>query len=228
MLVISIIDTNRAEEMSLGRAEGSSNRCPQIVAGDEILIPVDVDKEYQVKVKNLPTAMSDQSGYQCVLIIEGVEIVVEGQRVDQHTVNCQSLRYAYSEKVSNKLVPLKLRWNNGFYVDNPDQVQVNLYKCGVEGSNCGVCHQRNLKYKCGWCESGNEAQKCTVVGTCSQVTHWLTRDKICPDPTITGCGTPMSDALLLVLECVHYTRTYRARERHVLALVQHGSLETVL
>ncbi|XP_070559697.1 plexin-A2-like [Ptychodera flava] len=166
-------------------AEGSSDRCPQITAGDEILIPVDVDQEYQVKGKNFPTATSGQSGYQCVLIIEGLEVVVDGLRVDEQTVRCQSAKYVYAQEVSNKLVPLKLRGNSGFDVDNPDNVQVNLYKCDVGRSNCGVCHQADLKYNCGWCESGDEEHKCTVVSKCSQVTHWLTRDKICPDPTIT-------------------------------------------
>ncbi|XP_070559695.1 plexin-A2-like [Ptychodera flava] len=165
-------------------AEGSSDRCPQITAGDDILIPVDVDQEYQVKGKNFPTATSGQSGYQCVLIIEGVEVVVDGQRVDEQTVRCQSSKYVYAQEVSNMLVPLKLRWKSGFDVDNPDNVQVNLYKCDVGRSNCGVCHQADLKYECGWCESRDEEQKCTVVSKCSQVTHWLTRDKICPDPTI--------------------------------------------
>ncbi|XP_070557361.1 plexin-A4-like [Ptychodera flava] len=128
---------------------------------------------------------SGQNFYQCVLIVEGVEVVVDGQRVDQWTVKCQSSRYVYSQEVGNKLVPLKLRWNRGFDIDNPDNVRVNLYKCDGGRSNCGFCHQANPKYHCGWCESGDEEHKCTIVSKCSQVTHWLTRDKICPDPTIT-------------------------------------------
>ncbi|XP_077977579.1 plexin-A2-like [Glandiceps talaboti] len=164
---------------------GGSDSCPRIEGGQEILIPVDLSKDYEVTGQNFPVLSPEHSGYQCVLDIEGEVVVVDGQMLDPGKIKCQSSKYMYAADVSSKLVPLQLRWNNDFYVDNPDDVKVTLYKCDVSRPNCGVCHQVDIKYQCGWCEIPSDNQKCTVINKCNPVNNWLTRDNLCPNPTIT-------------------------------------------
>nr|XP_006820080.1 PREDICTED: plexin-A4 [Saccoglossus kowalevskii] len=161
----------------------SSQQCPQIKEGAETLIPVDLSQEFYVVGVNFPQPSDGQTGYDCILHIEGVEVTVTGERESTESIKCQSSKYMYSEDVSSKLVSLQLKWNNDFEIDNPDNVKVNLYKCDVGRPNCGVCHQAELKYQCGWCNSVNE-QKCTVVNKCNPINSWLTREEICPNPTI--------------------------------------------
>ncbi|XP_077977587.1 plexin-A2-like [Glandiceps talaboti] len=164
---------------------GGSDSCPRIEGGQEILIPVDLSKDYEVTGQNFPVISPEHSGYQCVLDIEGEVVVVDGQMLDPGKIKCRSSKYMYTADVSSILVPLQLRWNNDFYVDNPDDVKVTLYKCDVSRPNCGVCHQVDIKYQCGWCEIPSDNQKCTVINKCNPVTNWIARDKLCPNPTVT-------------------------------------------
>nr|XP_006814462.1 PREDICTED: plexin-A4-like [Saccoglossus kowalevskii] len=162
----------------------SSQQCPQIKESAETIIPVDLPEEFYVVGENFPQPLDGQTGYECILHIEGVEVIATGERESAECIKCRSYKYMYSEDVISKLVTLQLKWNNDFEIDNPDNIQVNLYKCDVERPNCGICQQAELKYQCGWCNNVNE-QKCTVVDKCNPEDSWLTREDICPNPTIT-------------------------------------------
>ncbi|XP_077862313.1 plexin-A2-like [Saccoglossus kowalevskii] len=162
----------------------SSQQCPQIKESAETLIPVDLSAEIYVVGENFPQPLDGQTGYECILHIEGAEVITTGERESSESIKCRSFKYMYSEDVISKLVTLQLKWNNDFEIDNPDNVQVNLYKCDVGRSNCGKCQQAELKYQCGWCNSVNE-QKCTVINKCNPRNSWLTSEEICPNPTIT-------------------------------------------
>uniref|UniRef100_A0A8C6T0Y3 Plexin A2 n=1 Tax=Neogobius melanostomus TaxID=47308 RepID=A0A8C6T0Y3_9GOBI len=172
-----------------GRVNASED-CPQLVRSEEILIPAGEVKPITLKAKNLPQPQSGQRGYECVLHIQGVSHRVTALRFNSSSVQCQNSSYLYEGmKISELPVDFSVVWNGNFIIDNPENIQVHLYKCAAQRDSCGLCLKADRKFECGWCSGEG---RCTLRHHCPPIspyaTRWLnmnTKNVKCTNPRIT-------------------------------------------
>uniref|UniRef100_A0A8C2WM70 Plexin-A2 n=1 Tax=Cyclopterus lumpus TaxID=8103 RepID=A0A8C2WM70_CYCLU len=166
-----------------GRVNASED-CPQLVRSEEILIPAGEVKPITLKAKNLPQPQSGQRGYECVLHIQGVSHRVTALRFNSSSVQCQNSSYMYEGmKISELPVDFSVVWNGNFIIDNPENIQVHLYKCAAQRDSCGTCLKAERKFQCGWCSGEG---RCTLRHHCPPInpytTRWLNLAKINSPP----------------------------------------------
>uniref|UniRef100_A0A3P9QG52 Plexin A2 n=2 Tax=Poecilia reticulata TaxID=8081 RepID=A0A3P9QG52_POERE len=174
----------------------TSEDCPQLVPSEEILIPAGEVKPITLKAKNLPQPQSGQRGYECVLHIQGVSHRVTALRFNSSSVQCQNSSYLYEGmRISELPVDFSVVWNGNFIIDNPENIQVHLYKCAAQRDSCGMCLKADRKFQCGWCSGEG---RCTLRHHCPLInpytTRWLnlsTKNVKCTNPRITEV-TPMA------------------------------------
>ncbi|XP_047440578.1 plexin-A2 [Mugil cephalus] len=172
-----------------GRVNASED-CPQLVRSEEILIPAGEVKPITLKAKNLPQPQSGQRGYECVLHIQGTSYRVTALRFNSSSVQCQNSSYVYEGmKISELPVDFSVVWNGNFIIDNPENIQVHLYKCAAQRDSCGMCLKAERKFQCGWCSGEG---KCTLRHHCPPInpytTRWLnlsSKNVKCTNPRIT-------------------------------------------
>uniref|UniRef100_A0A671WGU2 Plexin A2 n=1 Tax=Sparus aurata TaxID=8175 RepID=A0A671WGU2_SPAAU len=172
-----------------GRVNASED-CPQLVRSEEILIPAGEVKPITLKARNLPQPQSGQRGYECVLHIQGVSHRVTALRFNSSSVQCQNSSYLYEGmKISELPVDFSVVWNGNFIIDNPENIQVHLYKCAAQRDSCGMCLKAERKFQCGWCSGEG---KCTLRHHCPPInpytTRWLnlsSKNVKCTNPRIT-------------------------------------------
>uniref|UniRef100_A0A8C2WN10 Plexin-A2 n=1 Tax=Cyclopterus lumpus TaxID=8103 RepID=A0A8C2WN10_CYCLU len=155
-----------------GRVNASED-CPQLVRSEEILIPAGEVKPITLKAKNLPQPQSGQRGYECVLHIQGVSHRVTALRFNSSSVQCQNSSYMYEGmKISELPVDFSVVWNGNFIIDNPENIQVHLYKCAAQRDSCGTCLKAERKFQCGWCSGEG---RCTLRHHCPPINPYTTR-----------------------------------------------------
>uniref|UniRef100_A0AAQ4RM11 Plexin-A2 n=1 Tax=Gasterosteus aculeatus aculeatus TaxID=481459 RepID=A0AAQ4RM11_GASAC len=155
-----------------GRVNASED-CPQLVRSEEILIPVGEVKPITLKARNLPQPQSGQRGYECVLHIQGVDHRVTALRFNSSSVQCQNSSYLYEGmKISALPVDFSVVWNGNFIIDNPENIQVHLYKCAAQRDSCGTCLKAERKFQCGWCSGEG---RCTLRHHCPPINPYTTR-----------------------------------------------------
>ncbi|XP_049342433.1 plexin-A2 [Astyanax mexicanus] len=172
-----------------GRVNASED-CPQLVRSEEILIPAGEVKPITLKARNLPQPQSGQRGYECVLHIQGVSHRVTALRFNSSSVQCQNSSYLYEGmRISELPVDFSVVWNGNFIIDNPENIQVHLYKCGAQRDSCGMCLKAERKFQCGWCSMEG---RCTLRHHCPMsnpyTSRWLnlaTTNVKCTNPRIT-------------------------------------------
>ncbi|TKS76662.1 Plexin-A2 Semaphorin receptor OCT [Collichthys lucidus] len=164
--------------------------CPQLVRSGEILIPAGEVKPITLKARNLPQPQSGQRGYECVLHIQGVSHRVTALRFNSSSVQCQNSSYLYEGmRISELPVDFSVVWNGNFIIDNPENIQVHLYKCAAQRDSCGMCLKADRKFQCGWCSGEG---RCTLRHHCPPInpytTRWLnlsSKNVKCTNPRIT-------------------------------------------
>ncbi|GLD50353.1 plexin-A2-like protein [Lates japonicus] len=74
-------------------------------------------------------------------------------------------------------------------IDNPENIQVHLYKCAAQRDSCGMCLKAERKFQCGWCSGEG---RCTLRHHCPPInpytTRWLnlsSKNVKCTNPRIT-------------------------------------------
>ncbi|KAL7864351.1 hypothetical protein AOLI_G00157710 [Acnodon oligacanthus] len=172
-----------------GRVNASED-CPQLVRSEEILIPAGEVKPITLKARNLPQPQSGQRGYECVLHIQGVSHRVTALRFNSSSVQCQNSSYLYEGmRISELPVDFSVVWNGNFIIDNPENIQVHLYKCGAQRDSCGMCLKAERKFQCGWCSMEG---RCTLRHHCPMsnpyTSRWLnlaTTNVKCTNPRVT-------------------------------------------
>ncbi|KAK6308309.1 hypothetical protein J4Q44_G00215800 [Coregonus suidteri] len=92
-------------------------------------------------------------------------------------------------KISELPVDFSVVWNGNFIIDNPDNIQVHLYKCAAQRDSCGMCLKAQRKFQCGWCSGEG---RCTLRHHCPPLnpntTRWLdlsSKNVKCTNPRIT-------------------------------------------
>ncbi|XP_062842202.1 plexin-A2-like [Trichomycterus rosablanca] len=168
----------------------SSELCPQLVGSGEVLVAAGEVTPVTLSARNLPQPQSGQRGYECVFNLQGATHRVTALRFNSTSVQCQNRSYLYEGmKVGELAVDLSIVWNNNFIIDNPERIQVHLYKCAAQRESCGACLKADRRFGCGWCvgESRCTLRKhCTSPGA-SPGTSWLRPDhhSKCTNPRIT-------------------------------------------
>ncbi|KAF2368829.1 IPT domain [Trinorchestia longiramus] len=160
---------------------------------DELLAPDGAPTELSLSVRNLPVPHSGQTGFQCLVSIEGATMLVSARVVKDGTgiVVCESTVYRYQAMTSEYEAHLTLVWNRDHVVDSRS---LTLYKCGVLGAHrghadCSLCVTRPPRYRCSWCGGAcNFAAECPAAARPLLSPHHedqslLASDK-CPTPRI--------------------------------------------
>ncbi|XP_066526275.1 plexin-A2-like [Hoplias malabaricus] len=182
----------------------TSEECPQLVRGGEIVIPAGEIRPITLKAKNLPQPQSGQRGYECVLHIQNISHRVTALRFNSTSVQCQNSSYMYEGlKLSELAVDLSIVWNSNFIIDNPERIKVQLYKCGAQRESCGLCLKADRRFCCGWCVAES---RCTLRKHCSTLTaRWLEpnmHNSKCTHPRITEvspmAGPPEGGTLVTI------------------------------
>ncbi|XP_062396136.1 plexin-A2 [Sardina pilchardus] len=172
-----------------GRVNASED-CPQLVRSEQILIPAGEVKPITLKARNLPQPQSGQRGYECVLHIQGLSHRVTALRFNSSSVQCQNSSYLYEGmKISELPVDFSVVWNGNFIIDNPENIQVHLYKCAAQRDSCGQCLKAERRFQCGWCSGEG---RCSLRHHCPlpnpYAGRWLNMDNKnvkCTNPRIT-------------------------------------------
>ncbi|XP_069694417.1 plexin-B isoform X10 [Periplaneta americana] len=150
--------------------------CPRFRRpAEDILLPNNVPKEIILEVENLPHPQVGHTGFQCIVTIEGANMILPA-RVDNPFIVCDKTTYSYEANTGEYQASVTIVWNRNHHVDT---INVVLYKCDILGSHrehpdCSLCVTRNAKYQCTWC-----ANTCSFSESCMH-----TPVSECPKPRI--------------------------------------------
>ncbi|MEJ1285834.1 hypothetical protein NN561_016831 [Cricetulus griseus] len=162
----------------------SSCPCVENVQGS-LLIPVHVEREIQLRGRNLRLFQDGPRNSECVMELEGLEVAVEAQVECEPPpdtwchVKCQQHQFSYQALQPELQVGLFLRWAGGLRVDSADGLYVVLYDCSVGHGDCSRCQTALPQYGCVWCEG--EHPRCVAREACHEAETVATQ---CPAPLI--------------------------------------------
>nr|XP_055199274.1 plexin-B1 isoform X2 [Nyctereutes procyonoides] len=169
------------EEVNQG---ASSCPCVDSVQGST-LIPVHVEREVRLLGRNLHLFQDSPGDNECVMELEGREVVVEA-RVEcepppdtQCHVTCQQHQLSYEALQPELRVGLFLRRAGRLRVDSADGLHVVLYDCSVGHGDCSRCQTAMPQYGCVWCKG--EHPRCMAQEACGETEAVATQ---CPAPLI--------------------------------------------
>uniref|UniRef100_A0A2I2Z8P2 Plexin-B1 n=1 Tax=Gorilla gorilla gorilla TaxID=9595 RepID=A0A2I2Z8P2_GORGO len=169
------------EEATLG---ASSCPCVESVQGST-LMPVHVEREIRLLGRNLHLFQDGPGDNECVMELEGLEVVVEA-RVEcepppdtQCHVTCQQHQLSYEALQPELRVGLFLRRAGRLRVDSAEGLHVVLYDCSVGHGDCSRCQTAMPQYGCVWCEG--ERPRCVTREACGEAEAVATQ---CPAPLI--------------------------------------------
>ncbi|KAL5015003.1 hypothetical protein ScPMuIL_009273 [Solemya velum] len=152
--------------------------CPRIDSDTtEILVPSSTRKKISVRALNLP---NPDGQIECFFTLkEGIRVIASVTKISDasHRVECASVEFTFIGDTPHRNVPFQIIWGDNKPLDNPENVQVRMYKCDAMAENCGGCLTKESKYMCGWCKTS-----CSIQKDCPE--DWLSRTSICPNPEI--------------------------------------------
>lgn len=90
--------------------------------------------------------------YRCQYEIEGKKAEVKAKLLAD-TIYCDPYLFSYESNKPKIEGKLKIfAGGNGYYLENPDDVCIEIYKCKEKANDCKSCTTMEKKYNCGWCE----------------------------------------------------------------------------
>jgi len=139
--------------------------CPKMHATGgqpRILTPSGVESRVGVKVDHIAQFMI-QTRFACLFNIEGNVTSVNAflERRD-NTIYCEEMEFSYTSTAPTINATIVVVWGLPYSMkplDNPDNIQLELYKCPEMATNCGRCLNLKDPYKCGWCK---ETKRCEL------------------------------------------------------------------
>lgn len=157
--------------------------CPRIEALDQqtdILVPAKTS--LPVTVQALGLLSFQKTDLWCDFKLDTGRLVpasVVSFRPNKDMINCEPVVFDYYQNTSVHISPIEIVWGKEHHpLDNPDGIQVLMYKCSPKGGNCGECLTQDPKYQCVWCDD----ERCSTREAC--LSSWLPRSGVCPNPTI--------------------------------------------
>ena len=150
-------------------------------------MPSGQEKKVTVKVLNLEDFQMD---FKCNFSIDGGLLVNAVKVMGTDFIECDSITFQYSGSSPHRNVPFQITWGGLDLkpLDNPDIIQVKVYKCTYMTNDCGGCLMVEPKYNCGWCDN-----QCMIQQYCTAGKTWLNNSQDCPYPII--INTPFFDSV---------------------------------
>ncbi|XP_044109590.1 plexin-B1 isoform X2 [Neovison vison] len=158
--------------------------CVDSVQGS-MLMPVHVEREVQLLGRNLGLLQDSPGDSECVMELEGREVVVEAwvecepPPDTQCRVTCRRHQLSYEALQPELRVRLFLRRAGRLRVDSADGLHVVLYDCSVGHGDCSRCQTARPQYGCVWCKG--ERPRCVAQEACGETEAVATQ---CPAPLI--------------------------------------------
>lgn len=187
----------------------AADQCPRMSTQSTnpgIVVHSGFSKSIAVRVDNLQPEQSQD--VKCKFVLDGEKTVVKGT-ITSATLTCDSAEFAFEGEDPYVLADFLVTWGNlELPLDNPDSVQVRVYKCRYMVAYCGQCLSMDAEYDCGWCQGpcdtpGKCDGTCSLQNECSTknsssssgVARWLERSATCPNPQITRF-TPLTGPIM--------------------------------
>ncbi|XP_043462308.1 plexin-A4-like [Leptopilina heterotoma] len=138
----------------------NSLKCPSFNSEQKtFFIPSGTNKSITVKA-NLDGSKDALIllNYRCQYEIEGKKVEVKAKLLAD-TIYCDPYLFSYESKKPKIQVKLKIyAGGNGYFLENPDDVCIEIYKCKEMANNCKSSSTMEKKYNCGWCEKTNSCE----------------------------------------------------------------------
>ncbi|XP_069040156.1 plexin-B3 [Lepisosteus oculatus] len=148
------------------------------------LVPVQFPTQLVLLGQNLDLFEGEDSGYQCVVEIEGtpqtLAASLEALDPTNHTqrVSCQTEQFQYSARQLEYHAPVYLQRVQSLRIDTRPDLHLRLYDCAVGQSDCSQCGAVSDQYGCVWCQG--EMPSCLYNQSCPSGPV-----DTCPSPHIT-------------------------------------------
>ncbi|KAK6175621.1 hypothetical protein SNE40_014038 [Patella caerulea] len=161
-----------------GNGFTTTDKCPRLetsATDTDILVHSGEQKTISVQVRALQ--VDQKKNLKCHFDLSGKMQSVSA-RISSSTLTCETVQLAYADDIPYVLAGFKVTWGKDDNpLDNPQDMNVRIYKCPSMVTNCGKCLSLDVEYDCGWCEN-----TCTLQKNCSG--SWLDQSETCPNPQI--------------------------------------------
>lgn len=152
------------------------DNCPQFLAPNPLVIPMNHETEVTFQGKNLETVKVSS-------LYVGSDLLKFEETVTMHESDTFSFRTPKLSHDANETLPLHL-YVKSFGKNIDSKLQVTLYNCSFGRSDCSLCLAADPAYRCVWCRGQN---RCVYEALCSNVTSE------CPPPVITRVSLSQFD-----------------------------------
>lgn len=147
----------------------NSTQCPQIIKHH--LEPRATGIHQLITVALSGTTASQGTALECVF---GDDKVFEARWENSSTVVCKDVQLSTTDRQQLFSVNLRLKNNPETFIDNPGDLTVEVYNCGIGSLDCSQClGRRDQGHICSWLE-----------GSCKQHKEMGPSDDSCPAPEI--------------------------------------------
>ncbi|UMM30896.1 hypothetical protein L5515_012592 [Caenorhabditis briggsae] len=174
------------------------SKCPHIVAPvSKMSVATGERRNISVKVENVdPSFMGD---FKCEFRFGTVTHEKIAMRTSDDTITCDEMLFEpYGTSLLGSgstpygfnviwtaLGAPQVKKSINRFLDNVDQLSIDVYSCENLAPNCGKCLTLDSeKYDCGWC---SHLDKCTRPHQCPNrnlAENWLNSSQLCPNPQI--------------------------------------------
>ncbi|EDV25223.1 uncharacterized protein TRIADDRAFT_56943 [Trichoplax adhaerens] len=162
--------------------------CPALL-NTTVLLSIGTRRNFNLNARNLQPIPSGNVGYECLLNVDGTQLVLLGRRIASNSLECIAplQPYNYGKSVESIQANLQIRYLGRLLIYNEGNVTVTLYNCRFGRSDCSVClaAKQTKGYDCGWCQYPSQSLQssiCTHVQQCSFPGN--IQSQSCPGPNI--------------------------------------------
>ncbi|XP_075926809.1 plexin-B3-like isoform X3 [Petromyzon marinus] len=119
------------------------------------LVPARFSTALAFVARNLNLLETQMPAFECLVTVDGKSHAVGAQASDvassETVITCDVAQYDYDEAAMEVPADVTVRWTSQFNIDNHNDLQVTLYKCGEGRRDCSQCLAANASYGCQWC-----------------------------------------------------------------------------
>ncbi|KAH9518962.1 hypothetical protein Btru_008795, partial [Bulinus truncatus] len=190
----------------------TEDKCPLITPPSSnrgILVHSGLKKQIAILVRNI--LPEQNTNLKCSFTHSGKTKVVDAS-ITSSTLSCSNIEFSFDGESPYTIADFVVTWGqDNLPLDNPNGIQVRIYKCMHMVTYCGQCLSMDSEYECGWCESDQTKYegKCLLQKNCS--TSWLDRSATCRNPQITRFTPstgPIKGTTLLTVTGINLGKAY--------------------
>nr|KAI8732931.1 plexin-A2-like isoform X2 [Biomphalaria glabrata] len=197
------------------KSVNSEDNCPQIIPTNSdrgILVHSGLRKQIAILVRNI--LPEQNTNLKCSFTHSGQTTIVDAS-ITSSSLSCSNVQFSFEGESPYTIADFMVTWGpKNLPLDNPNGLQVRIYKCMHMVTYCGQCLSMDPEYECGWCEgSCNDPTKCE--GKCllqrNCTNSWLDRAATCPNPQITRftpATGPIKGSTLLTVTGINLGKVY--------------------